>query len=120
MGLMVQNQTSGIQTDAYDFSPLMSEAKSMQFHVVQRPVENSALTWSDYEAAVMECHKASIKDDLCGENPWMDNHIGFACHGDCLKTLDAGTLQKLAADLDLPFHVTSNPRGSFAVYAMAA
>jgi hypothetical protein len=117
--LVGKKQAEGVQTDIYDFSPLMPVAKTMQFHVVQRADDGSAFTWKDYEAAVMKCHKATIKDDLCGENAFMDNHVGFAQSGTSTKTLDAGIVKKLSTDLGLPFHATPSPRGPLAIYAMA-
>jgi len=117
--LVGEKQAEGVQTGIYDFSPLMPIAKTMQFHVVQRADDGSSFTWADYEAAVMKCHKGSIKDDLCGENPFMDNHVGFSQHGTSSKKLDAGIVKKLSTDLGLPFHATPSPRGTLAIYAMA-
>jgi len=96
-------------------------AKSMQMHVVQRPSDGSSFTWADYEATLMKCHKATIKDDLCGENVFMDNHYGFAQHsGSGSRTLDAGVVKKLSTEMGLPFHATASPwGGNLAIYAFA-
>lgn len=118
--LVGKKQSQGVQTDIYDFSPLMSVAKSMQMHVVQRADDGSSFTWADYEATLMKCHKATIKDDLCGENVFMDNHYGFAQHtGSGSRTLDAGIVKKLSTEMGLPFHATPSPMGTLAIYAFA-
>ena len=72
-------QAGDVLTDVYDFGPLMAQSKGMQLHVVQRPANatTGTLSWANFELALQTCHNATIKDDLCGENTWMDNHMGF-------------------------------------------
>ena len=77
------------------------------------------MSWADFEAALQKCHKASIRDDMCGENAWMDLHMGLAIHGFQNVTTDAQKLKTLATDLKLPFHVTPSRTGSLAVYGIA-
>merc|ERR1712110_1172637 len=93
----------------------------MQFHVVERPETHSTgpMTWAAYEKALQTCHSATIKDDLCGENTWMDHHIGLAIHGDNTVQVDAAVLKTVALDLGLAFHVTPSHGGGVAVYGIA-
>jgi len=110
----------GVTTDVYDFSPVQASA-TMQFHVVERPANGSTgpMSWADLEVAINTCHRASIKDDACGEDIWMDHHAGLAIHGSNKVHTDAETLKKLTTKLGLPFHVTPSPQGSPAVYGIA-
>lgn len=109
-----------MQTDVYDFTPVMAKTAPMQFHVVQQPANAStgSMSWEDFEVALTKCHKASIQDDLCGENPWMDHHMGFGIHGDNAVHTDAQKLKELATKLSLPFHVTPSNGGGVAVYVI--
>ena len=108
---------TGVQVDVYDFTPIMSGA-TVQMHVVQRSEPQSqshthhakyTASWKSFESVMMKCHQATIVDDLCGENPWMDHHMGFAVHEQGQVSLDAAKLKALATKLNLPFHVT--PKG---------
>jgi len=119
MGAVVTSlEASDAKTDVYDFTPIMSEA-TMQFHIVERPASQDSLSWVEFEEAAMSCHRATIQDCACGENTMMDHHAGLGVHGNNAKLVDAGILEDLAKSLDLPFHVTLNPQGNPAVYAMA-
>lgn len=115
------HQAGDVLTDVYDFTPLMAAVKGMQLHVVQRPSNDTtgALSWADFESALQTCHKATIKDDLCGENTWMDHHMGFGIHGNNTVATDAQKLKQLSTKLGLPFHVTPSNGGGVAVYAIA-
>merc|ERR1712167_494207 len=115
LGAVVAPQREGsVLTDVYDFTPLAAEA-TMQFHVVERPANGTtgSMTWADFEAALQKCHKATIKDDLCGENTWMDHHMGLSIRKSSLPVpTDAETLKKLTSDLGLQYHITPPPSRS--------
>ena len=125
-GKFFSHNATDVLLDVYNLRPVMSTA-TLQFHVVQRTEQKTnakfTSTWASFESVLTKCHRDTIVDDICGENPWMDHHMGFAVHGSNEVTTDAAKLKALATKLNLPFHVTPSWHGggsgqSYAVYVI--
>ena len=116
-----EDEAGSVLVDVYDFTPLMASA-TLQFHVVQRAEEEEEEggSWAEFEQTLQKCHAATIVDDMCGINTWMDHHIGFAIHGTNEVQTDAASLKALSQKLGLQFHVTAKNQGGIAVYLIAA
>jgi hypothetical protein len=92
----------------------------MQFHLVESPANSTtgSLTIADWEDAMLACHEATLKDDVCGFDQWLDNHIGISAHQSNPGNWDVGKMVDVLRAMKLRFHTLDN-NGNHAVYLSA-
>lgn len=116
---LVQVISSEQSYDVYDFTPFNAKA-TMQFHLVQSSANSTtgSLTIADWEDAMLACHEAVLRDDVCGFDQWLDNHIGLSSRSSNPGNWDVGTLVNVLNGLKLRYHTLDN-NGNHAVYLSA-
>ena len=65
---------------------------------------------------MLDCHAESLKDDVCGFDQWLDNHIGLSPHQ---TNWSIGRLAATLEGLNLRYHVLVGSSGFDSVYASA-